>query len=69
MSRARQQIAKEIVEALQSRIAEWEDERAKIEVIRSKQDRKEERYAALGELIDEAEKQIAAARAKGAERQ
>lgn len=64
MSRAEQQVAREIVDALQSRIAEWEAERVKIEVLRSKQDRKEERYQILGELIAEASKEIQSAAAK-----
>lgn len=61
MSRAEQQVAEEIIEALQSRIAEWDAERGRIEVLRSKQDRKEERYQILGELIAAAQKEISTA--------
>jgi hypothetical protein len=61
MSTAEQQVAKEIVGALEVRIAGWLAERQSIEVLRSKQDRKEARYQQLGELIAEAEKEIAAA--------
>ncbi len=64
MSGAQEQVAKEIVAALESRIQEWIAERERIEVMRSKQDRKEERYNILGELIAEAEKEISTATAR-----
>lgn len=58
MSLAEQQVAQEIVDALGLRVAEWERERSAIEVMRSKQDRKEQRYELLGQFIAAARSQI-----------
>lgn len=64
MSQAAEQVAKDIVAALESRIAGWMAERQSIEVERERRDRKEQRYRQLGELILEAQKEISAAAAR-----
>jgi hypothetical protein len=64
MSRAEQQVAKEIVEALQARIAGWQAELQKIEVLRARQDRKVARYQVLTDLIAAAQAEIATASSK-----
>lgn len=66
MSRADRQIASEIVAALQERIAGWTAERAKLEGRVTRQQRMQQRYDALGELIAAAQTQIASAQAKTA---
>lgn len=64
MSRARKQVFQEIVDALQGRIAQWQAERARIDIMRARQDRKVERYQILADLIAEAEAEIARASAR-----
>lgn len=64
MPRADQQVAQEIVDALQSRIADWQAEIEAIDVMRSKQDRKQARYQLLQDLITEAQVEIGKAQRK-----
>jgi len=64
MSRAEQQVAKEIVDALQARIAGWQAEMQQIEVLRARQDRKVERYQVLTDLIAAAQAEIVVASSK-----
>jgi hypothetical protein len=64
MPRADQQVAQEIVDALQSRIGQWQAEIQSIDLLRSKQDRKEARYQMLLDLIDAAQAEIDKAQRK-----
>lgn len=64
MSRAAQQVTQEIIEALQGRIAQWQAEQQKIEILRSRQDRKADRYQILSDLIEAALTEITAASAR-----
>lgn len=68
MSRATRQVAEEIVSALQERIVGWNAERAKLEARVTRQQRVQQRYDALGELIAAAQAEIAAAEAKAGQR-
>lgn len=68
MSRATRQVSDEIVAALQERIAGWTAERAKLESRVTRQQRVQQRYDALGELIAAAQAEISAAEAKAGQR-
>ncbi|HYC01614.1 MAG TPA: hypothetical protein VEC57_20960 [Candidatus Limnocylindrales bacterium] len=59
--RARQHVSEEIVSGLQERIAQWQQERSRIEAVIQREDRKRDRYELLAELIAAAEAEIAAA--------
>ncbi len=68
MSKAAQVVAEEITAALQSRIVQWQAERAKIEAVIQREDRKRQRYDLLGELIVAAEAEIEKAMKKVGDR-
>jgi hypothetical protein len=65
--RARQHVSEEIVSGLQARIAQWQQERSRIEAVIQREDRKRDRYDLLAELITAAEAEIAAATQRAAD--
>lgn len=54
MSQAEQIIAEEIIVALQLKISAWQADMSEIEVMRRRQERKEERYQVLASYVDAA---------------
>lgn len=63
---ATQVVAEEIASSLQERIAQWQTERSKIEASMARESRKAQRYELLGELIDEAQREITKAMERAA---